>query len=156
MLDMDLAELYGVETKALKRAVRRNLERFPDDFMFELTQEEYTNLRYHFGTSSWGGTRHRPYAFTEQGVAMLSGVLRSERAIRVNIDSMRAFVKLRELLATQKDLAQKLNELEKKYDTQFRVVFDAIRQLMQSPEKPKREIGFKVKERKVEYRARNR
>lgn len=156
MLDMDLAELYGVEVKALKRAVRRNLDRFPEDFMFELTNEEYTALRYHFGTLKRGEhSKYTSYAFTEQGVAMLSGVLRSERAIRVNIDIMRAFVKLRQLLATHKELAQKLNELEKKYDAQFRVVFDAIRQLMQPPEKPKREIGFKVKEKKAEYRTKN-
>lgn len=133
MLDFQLAELYEVETKALKRAVKRNRDRFPDDFCFVLTQEEFTNLRYHFGTSSWGGTRHRSIVFTEQGIAMLSSVLRSKRAIRVNVEIMRTFVKLREILLTHKDLAAKLEELEKKYDAQFRVVFDAIRQLMASP-----------------------
>lgn len=142
MLDFDLAALYGVETKALKRAVRRNLARFPKDFMFTLSKRELENLRSQFGTSSWGGARYRPYAFTEQGVAMLSSVLNSERAVRVNIEIMRAFVRLRAILSSQEDLARKLLALEKKYDSQFRVVFDAIRQLM-APEEPKRRpIGF--------------
>lgn len=151
MLDRDLAELYGVETFNLNKAVRRNLNRFPADFMFQLTAEEFKNLIFHFGISRWGGTRKLPYAFTEQGVAMLSSVLRSERAVQVNIQIIRAFVKLRELLATHKDLARKLEELEKKYDAQFRVVFDAIRQLMKPPEKPKRQIGFQTNEPKVRY-----
>ena len=125
MIDFHLAELYGVETKALKRAARRNKERFPEDFCFELTGEELENLRYHFGTSSWGGHRYVPYVFTEQGVAMLSSVLRSKRAVQVNIDIMRAFVRLREILSTHKELAGKLDELEKKYDSNFRVVFCA-------------------------------
>jgi phage regulator Rha-like protein len=143
MLDSDLASLYGVETKTLIRAVKRNLTRFPDDFMFQLTIEEFADLRYHFGASkSWGGRRYRPYAFTEQGVAMLSSVLNSERAIRVNIEIIRAFVKLRQLLSTHIELAKKLDTLEKKYDSQFKVVFDAIRQLMTPPEKSKRRIGF--------------
>ncbi|MEW6412298.1 MAG: ORF6N domain-containing protein [Candidatus Zixiibacteriota bacterium] len=143
MLDSDLANLYGVETKALIQAVKRNIDRFPDDFMFQLTKEEFANLRSQFGTSSqWGGRRYPPYAFTEQGVAMLSSVLKSKRAVRVNIEIMRAFVKLRELLATNEKLARKLNELEKKYDAQFKVVFDAIRQLMQPPMKKARKIGF--------------
>lgn len=154
MLDTDLAELYGVETKALKRAVKRNRERFPKDFCFQLSAKEFDDLRYHFGASSWGGTRYLPLAFTEQGVAMLSSVLRSRRAIQVNIAIMRAFVRLRELLATNKDLARKLEELEKKYDKQFAVVFEAIRQLMQPPEPPKRQIGFGVEEPKVRYRSR--
>jgi phage regulator Rha-like protein len=153
MLDFHLAELYGVETKALKRAVRRNKERFPEDFCFELTGEELKNLRYQFGTSSWGGQRYVPYVFTEQGVAMLSSVLRSKRAVQVNIDIMRAFVRLREILATHKELAGKLDELEKKYDKQFAIVFEAIRQLMTPPEKPKKQIGFKVSESKVQYKA---
>ena len=153
MLDFHLAELYGVETKALKRAVRRNQERFPEDFCFELTGEELENLRYQFGTSSWGGQRYVPYVFTEQGVAMLSSVLRSKRAVQVNIDIMRAFVRLREILAAHKELAGKLDELEKKYDKQFAIVFDAIRQLMTTPEKPKKQIGFKVSEPKVQYKA---
>jgi len=146
MLDADLAELYGVETGALKRAVKRNRERFPEDFMFELTFQEVGILRCQIGTSSWGGKRFLPYAFTEQGVAMLSSVLKSKRAVQVNIEIMRAFVKLRELLASHKDLALKLAEMEKKYDAQFKVVFDAIRELMspiEPPPKPRR-IGFRT------------
>jgi hypothetical protein len=138
MLDKDLAELYGVETKALTRAVRRNRERFPDDFLFELSDDEFNNLRRHFGTSSqWGGRRYAPLAFTEQGVAMLSSVLRSPRAVLVNVEIMRAFVRLRQILATHADLARKLDALEQKYDAQFKVVFDAIRQLMAPPPEPK-------------------
>jgi len=145
MLDVHLAELYQVETKALKRGVRRNRERFPIDFMFELTAEEHTALRYHFGTLKRGEhSKYPPYVFTEQGIAMLSTVLHSSRAIRVNIEIMRAFVRLREILATHKDLARKLEDLEKKYDSQFKIVFDAIRQLMLPSEKPKRRIGFDV------------
>jgi len=129
MLDADLAELYGVETKMLVRAVKRNIGRFPSDFMLQLDKEEFEKLRFQIGTSSrWGGRRDLPYAFTEQGVAMLSSVLNSERAVEVNIQIMRTFVKLRELMATHKDLARKLNDMEKKYDAQFKVVFDAIRQ----------------------------
>ena len=152
MLDSDLAELYEVETKALNRAVRRNIERFPRDFMFELTAGEFESLRCHFGTSNLrsqivtsnrrGGRRYLPLAFTEQGVAMLSSVLRSERAVQVNIAIMRAFVKLREMLASNRDLARRLEEMEQKYDAQFRVVFDAIRELMTPPAKPRRRIGF--------------
>jgi hypothetical protein len=152
MLDSDLAELYGVETKALKRAVKRNIDRFPGDFMFTLTSEEFTNLRYQIGTSSWGGGRYLPYAFTENGIAMLSGVLNSKRAIAVNIQIMRTFTKLRELLLTHKDLKHRLDELEKRYDTQFKVVFDAIRQLMASPEPKKKKIGFIARERRARYR----
>lgn len=146
MLDSKLAMLYGVETKALVRAVQRNRSRFPADFMFQLSPDEFANLRYQFGTSNArGGRRYRPYVFTEQGVAMLSTVLKSERAIAVNIAIMRAFVKLRELLSTHKDLAKKLEALEQKYDAQFKVVFDAIRQLMAPPvPKNKRRIGFKM------------
>ena len=152
ILDADLAALYGVETKQLIRAVKRNLPRFPDDFMFQLNGEEFENLRFHFGTSSqWGGRRYAPYAFTEQGVAMLSSVLHSRRAIQVNIEIMRAFVRLRRILASHADLARQLDSLEKKYDTQFRVVFDAIRELMKPPEKKKRPIGFLVEEAKVPY-----
>ena len=156
ILDADLAALYGVETKQLIRAVKRNLPRFPDDFMFQLTEKESENLRYHFGTSSqWGGRRYPLYAFTEQGVAMLSSVLRSKRAIQVNIEIMRAFVRLRRILASHADLARKLDALEQKYDTQFKVVFDAIRQLMAPPEQksPKRRIGFMVEEPKAPYHA---
>ncbi|MGH9446615.1 MAG: ORF6N domain-containing protein [Terriglobia bacterium] len=145
MLDADLAELYGVETKALNRAVRRNPSRFPEDFMFQLTQEESENLRFHFGTSNfWGGRRYNPLAFTEQGVAMLSSVLRSHRAVQVNIAIMRAFVALREMLASHRDLARRLDQMEEKYDAQFKVVFDAIRELMKPPEKPRRRIGFRA------------
>ncbi|MEA3476501.1 MAG: ORF6N domain-containing protein [Candidatus Cloacimonadota bacterium] len=144
MLDSDLAELYEVETKQLKRAVRRNIERFPKDFMFVLTKEEFNNLRCNFGTSSWGGTRYFPMAFTEQGVAMLSSVLKSKRAIKVNIQIMRTFVRLRKLISSHKDILAKIEEMEKKYDYQFKIVFEAIRQMMTPPEKVKRDIGFKV------------
>jgi len=146
MLDSDLAELYGVETKMLVRAVKRNIDRFPPDFIFQLTKEEFDNLRCHFGTSSqWGGRRYLPYAFTEQGVAMLSSVLRSKRAIQVNIAIMRVFVRLRQILSTHKELAYKLSELERKiekHDEEIKAIFDAIRQLMAPQEKPKRKIGF--------------
>ncbi len=143
MLDADLAELYGVETGALTRAVRRNADRFPEDFMFQLTKQEFDQLRSHFVTSSWGGRRYPPYAFTEQGVAMLSSVLRSTRAVQVNIEIMRAFVRLRQMLTGHADLARKLAALEKRYDAQFKAVFDAIRELMTPPEpKKKRPIGF--------------
>ena len=154
MIDRDLAELYGVETKQLKRAVRRNLHRFPSDFMFELTQKEFKGLRSQFGTSSWGGTRYRPMAFTEQGVAMLSSVLNSERAIEVNIAIMRVFVKLREMTAVHKELKRKLEKIEnhlKDHDEQIQVIFEAIRQLMASPEKPRKKIGFEAKESKRRY-----
>ena len=155
MLDAHLAELYGVETKALKRAVKRNRDRFPRDFMFELTKQESNASRYRFGTLKRGAhAKYTSFVFTEQGVAMLSTVLNSKRAIQVNIEIMRAFVRLREILATHKDLARKLEELEKKYDEQFRVVFEAIRQLMAPPQRPpKRRIGFGVEEPKVKYRA---
>ena len=147
MLDADLAELYGVETKILVRAIKRNVDRFPSDFMIQLNKEEFENLRFQFGTSSrWGGRRYLPYAFTEQGVAMLSSVLNSDRAIKVNIEIMRAFVSLRQLLASNKELAKRFDELEKKYDSQFKVVFDAIRQLMIPPEPKRRKIGFRQDE----------
>lgn len=145
MLDADLAELYRVTTGNLNKAVSRNLERFPEDFMFQLTKEEAASLRFQIGISKItgrGGRRYLPYAFTEQGVAMLSSVLNSEKGIEVNILIMRAFVKLREMIASNKDLAKKLEELEKKYDSQFKIVFDAIRQLMTSPEPKKKKIGF--------------
>jgi hypothetical protein len=153
LLDRDIAELYGVETKVLKQAVRRNIKRFPSDFMFELTKEEFENWRSQFVTSKRDkmGLRHRPMAFTEQGVAMLSSVLRSERAIEVNIAIMRAFVQLRKMVAAHKDLARKLAALEKKYDEQFKIVFDAIRELMTPPTKPQRKIGFDIKEGSVTY-----
>ncbi len=142
MLDKDLALLYDVETKMLNRAVKRNIERFPDDFMFQLTKEEFDNLKFHFGTSSWGGQRYLPYAFSENGVAMLSSVLNSKRAIQVNIQIMRTFTKIREMLATHKELRLKIEEMEKKYDAQFKVVFDAIKQLMEPPKKARKRIGF--------------
>jgi phage regulator Rha-like protein len=145
MLDADLANLYEVQTKFLVRAVKRNIDRFPADFMFQLSKEEFDDLRFHFGTSSdWGGRRYPPYAFTEQGVAMLSSVLRSQRAIHVNIEIMRAFIRLRQILASHADLARKLDELEKKYDAQFKEVFEAIRQLMTPPEPKRRSIGFQT------------
>jgi hypothetical protein len=148
LLDMDLAQLYGVETRALVQAVNRNRSRFPADFMFQLSKRELDDWRSHFVMSNPGtkmGLRRPPYAFTEQGVAMLSSVLRSERAVAVNIEIMRTFVKLREMLAGHAELAQRLQELEKKYDAQFRVVFDAIRQLMAPPElTTKRRIGYHV------------
>lgn len=153
MLSPDLAQLYGVEPRALIQAVKRNIGRFPADFMFQLTVQEYAVLKSHFVISSWGGSRRaRPYAFTEQGVAMLSSVLRSERAVAVNIEIMRAFVRLRQLLATHADLARKLTAMEKKYDAQFKVVFDALRALMRTPEKKKKPIGFAAKEAKGRYR----
>jgi len=134
MLDADLAALYGVETRVLIQAVKRNIERFPMDFMFRLTRGEFKILRSQIVTSRrWGGRRYPPYAFTEQGVAMLSSVLRSGRAVQVNIEIMRAFVRLRRMLASNAELAAKLAALERKYDEQFKVVFDAIRRLMAPP-----------------------
>jgi hypothetical protein len=145
ILDRDLAALYGVTTGNLNKAVTRNLDRFPEDFMFRLTRQELNALMFQNGISKKegrGGTRKLPRAFTEQGVAMLSSVLRSKRAVRVNIEIMRAFVRLRQILASHADLARKLAALEKKYDAQFKVVFDAIRELM-DPKKPKKRlIGF--------------
>lgn len=143
MLDSDLALLYEVETKAINKAVKRNHERFPEDFLFQLTEQESEALRFHFGTSKKrGGRRYLPYVFTEQGVAMLSSVLKSQRAILVNVAIMRTFVKLRKMIISHKDLAQKLAQLEKKYDAQFKIVFDAIRELMTPPPVKKRKIGF--------------
>ncbi len=154
MLDSDLAGLYGVETFNLNKAVKRNIDRFPPDFMFQITKNEAESLIFQFGmskTSSRGGRRYLPYVFTEQGVSMLSTVLKSKRAVQVNIAIMRAFVKLREMIAAHKDLAKKLEELEKKYDVQFRVVFDAIRELMVPPDEKKRKIGFLAKESRALY-----
>jgi len=141
MLSTDLAELYKVAPKALTQAVKRNMNRFPEDFMFQVTRSEYNSLKSQFVTLS-RAPRATPYAFTEQGVAMLSSVLRSQRAVQVNIAIMRAFVKLRGILASNRELARRLDAMEKKYDRQFRVVFDAIRELMKPPEKPRRRIGF--------------
>ena len=151
MLSQHLAELYGVETKVLIQAVKRNRERFPEDFMFQLTNQEFTNLKSQIVTSSWGGIRRAsPYAFTEQGVAMLSTVLRSKRAVQVNIQIMRAFVQLRNMVSSHKQLAGKLSELEQKlegHDEQIQIIFQAIKELMTPPEKPKRKIGFTKKEK---------
>jgi hypothetical protein len=142
LLAHDLAQLYDVETKVLMQAVKRNVERFPVDFMFQLEKDEWTSLRSQIVTSNRGGIRYTPYAFTEQGVSMLSSVLKSERAVQVNIEIMRAFVRLRRMLAEHRDLAQRLDELEQRYDKQFSAVFDAIRQLMSPPSPTKRPIGF--------------
>lgn len=144
-MDRDLADLYGVETKMLNRAVKRNLKRFPPDFMFQLSADEASRLRYQIGTSqkSRGGRRYLPYVFTEQGVAMLSSALNSERAVLVNIEIMRAFVKLRQMLASNSELSRRLDELESKYDRQFKVVFDAIRQMMSPPVPARKQIGFR-------------
>ena len=143
MLDVDLAELYCVETKVLNQAVKRNIERFPEDFMFQLSGEEFDFLRSQSVTSSqWGGRRYPPYAFSEQGVAMLSSVLRSKRAVLVNVAIMRAFVHLRQILSSHAELASKLNELEKRYDAQFRVVFEKIKKLMTPPDPKRKRIGF--------------
>ena len=144
MLDSDLADLYQVPVKRFNEQVARNRDRFPEDFMFQLSVEEQVNLRSQFATSSWGGRRYPPYGFTEQGVAMLSSVLKSPRAVQVNIEIMRAFVRLREMLQTNKDLARKLDALETKYDSQFKVVFQAIRELMTPPPKPRKQIGFRT------------
>ena len=150
MLSFDLSALYEVQPKALVQAVKRNIDRFPQDFMFQLSDGEFRNLKSQFVTSSWGGLRRAaPYAFTEQGVAMLSSVLRSKRAVQVNINIMRAFVRLREMMAGHQDLAKNLAELERKYDAQFRVVFDAIRNLMEPPATTKqKQIGFRTEAKK--------
>ncbi len=143
MFAQDLAELYGVETKVLMQAVRRNINRFPQDFLFQLTNHEFTILRSQIVTSRWGGTRYMPYAFSEQGVAMLSSVLRSPRAVAVNIEIMRAFVRMRALIEGNRVLAKKIADLEKRYDKQFKEIFLAIYELMDdSGKKQKRKIGF--------------
>jgi hypothetical protein len=158
MLDKDLAFLYGVSTGRLNEQVKRNIHRFPSDFMFQLSIEEFTTLISQNAISRRikGGTRKLPFAFTEQGVAMLSSVLRSQRAVKVNIQIMRAFVKLREIIANHKELALKLRELELKiesHDESIRTIFDAINQLLVQEEKPKRRIGFEVKEKSYKYKA---
>ncbi len=145
MLDSDLAVLYEVKTKRLNEQVTRNIKRFPEDFMFQLTKDEIQNLRSHFATSSWGGVRKLPRVFTQEGVAMLSSVLNSERAIMVNIQIMRAFAQLQRLLLTNRDLKRKIEEMEKEYDKQFAVVFQAIKQLLEPDSKRERKIlGFGV------------
>ncbi len=147
MIDRDLAELYGVETRVLNQAVKRNIKRFPDDFMFSLSRDEIMNLSQIVISSK---IKHAPsvFAFTEQGVAMLSCVLKSDRAVQVNIEIMRTFVRLRKMLASNAQLARKLKALEKKYDKQFKVVFEAIYSLMEAPEKKKQKIGFRREKEK--------
>jgi len=142
LLDIDLARLYGVETKVLVQSIKRNVDRFPADFMFQLSEDEFKILNAQFVVSGRGGRRYPPYAFTEQGVAMLSSVLNSKRAISVNIEIMRAFVKLRSMLDSNEKLRQKIQVLESKYDGQFKLVFDAIRKMMAPDVKKKRKIGF--------------
>src|SRR6266446_1516543 len=160
LLDSDLAALYDVTTGNLNKAVKRNSDRFPSDFMFELKPEELTNLKFQFGISRWGGRRRsRPHVFTEQGIAMLSSVLNSERAIKVNIAIMRVFVKLRQTLETNRELAQNFSELEQrvgKHDEEIAAILEAIRQLMAPSEEPRREIGFHMREKPPRYRARKR
>ena len=156
MLDRDLAELYEVSTKVLVQAVKRNVNRFPRDFMFRLENQDVAGLRSQIVTLNQGRGKHRkylPYAFTEQGVAMLSSVLNSDRAVEVNIQIIRVFVQLREMIASHKDLAKRLNELEKKYDAQFQIVFDAIRELIVPPDEDRRKIGFLAKESPAQYAA---
>ena len=153
MLDYDLSEMYFVETKQLKRQVKRNIKRFPGDFMFLLTRKEFENLRSQIGTSSWGGTRHMPMAFTEQGVSMLSSVLNSQTAIEVNIRIIRVFSRMRELLLTHKDILLKLEQVEKKlvrqgskmkkYEEEIQIIFGALKQLLSPPSNPRQKIGFK-------------
>ena len=145
ILDRDLAKLYEVETKSFNRSVRRNMKRFPPEFMFQLTNVEFENLRYQFGTSSWGGERYAPFAFTGHGIAMLSGVLKSERAITVNIQIINAFIALRDMAVEHSDLRLRIDFLEKQYDEQFKIVFDALRQTIDDDSK-KGEIGFREKE----------
>jgi phage regulator Rha-like protein len=144
MLDADLARLYGVATKNLNKAVKRNASRFPADFMFRLSSKDLQSLRFQTGTSnsSRGGRRYAPYAFTEQGVAMLSSVLRSSRAVQVNVAIMRTFVRLREMLATHEELRRKIDAMEKRYDARFQAVFDTIRQMLETPVPAKKHIGF--------------
>jgi hypothetical protein len=144
LLDFDLAMLYEVETKRLKEAVRRNKKRFPADFMFELTDKEFSVLRSQFASSRWGGRRYPPMAFTEQGVAMLSGILNSDRAVEVNIAIMRTFVQLRKLMDTNKELSKKIEMLEKGYDEKFDMVFAAIKQLIHQENGPREKIGYKL------------
>jgi hypothetical protein len=148
MLDYDLAGLYGVETKQLKRSVKRNIDRFPGDFMFELKKEEIQNLRCHFGTSSWGGARFAPMVFTEQGVAMLSSILGSKQAILVNIQIIRVYTRMREMLLTHKDILLKLEQFEKqlvKNTDDIKLIFKALKQFLTPPLVPRKQIGYKRK-----------
>jgi len=155
MLSTHLADLYDVEPKVLMQAVKRNIDRFPEDFMFQLSIDEFDDLKSQIVTSSWGGMRRaRPYAFTEQGIAMLSSVLRSKRAVQVNIEIMRVFVRLREMLATHKELAHKFEELEERinsHDEQIQAIFEAIQMIISPPEKKKNKIGFEVNESGIKY-----
>ncbi|MCK5357837.1 MAG: ORF6N domain-containing protein [Elusimicrobiales bacterium] len=153
-MDSDLAKLYGVTTKRLNEQVKRNKDRFPKDFMFRLNEQEAKNLRSQSATSkSRGGRRYLPFVFTEHGAVMAANVLNSATAIKASIDIVRTFVKLRQMISTHKNLAKKLNDIENKYDNQFKVVFDAIRELMTPPTKPKKRIGFTAKEKRAKYLA---
>ena len=159
LLDTDLAALYGVETKVLKRAVRRNIERFPNDFMFELTKHERQGLRSQFGTSSWGGSRYLPMAFTEQGVAMLSGILRSATAIQVNIQIMRVFVKMRELITRYEELLEKVENLESnamEQNQQIIQIYEVIKELIEPTYKNRKPLGYRIKEARERYLIKNR
>lgn len=152
MLSTHLADLYEVGPRVLAQAVKRNIDRFPPDFMFQLSKAEFANLKSQFVISNWGGLRRAtPYAFTEQGVAMLSSVLNSKRAVQVNIEIMRTFARLRQLLGSHARLARKLEALERRYDSQFKIVFDALRELMAPQPPKKRRIGFLVSERAAPY-----
>jgi hypothetical protein len=151
MLDRDLAELYSVSTSDLNKAVTRNIDRFPSDFMFQLSPEEFSNLKFHFGTSSWGGTRKLPRAYTEQGVAMLSSILRSNCAVQVNIQIMRTFIKMRRMITVNEEIKQELGQLRKQTDERFQIVFEVLDQLPNPESTPKKEIGFTVKEKVARY-----
>ena len=151
MLDRDIAKLYGVETKRLKEQVKRNIERFPEDFMFELSTREYENLRSHFATSSWGGTRYIPMAFTEHGILMISSVLKNDKAVQVNIQIMRAFMKMRQMIFDNAELRKQIDELRADTDGKFRIVFETLDHLLFIENKPKKKIGFMAKEKQAEY-----
>jgi DNA-binding PadR family transcriptional regulator len=157
MLSPHLAELYHVETRALVQAVKRNGERFPEDFMFQLSDKEFADLKSQIVISSWGGSRRaKPYAFTEQGIAMLSSVLNSKRVIQVNIQIMRVFTRLIQILLSNKDIRRELEELKRVTDDRFRIVFETLDQLLSNEERPKRKIGFEVKEKAGKYKAKRR
>ena len=149
MFDFDLAEMYGVSTRRLKEAVRRNIERFPEDFMFELTTEEFQNLRSQFATSSWGGSRYPPFAFTEHGAVMLASILNSETAVKASIFVVRTFIKLRQLISGYHELTERMDGIEEKYDSQFEQVIHALEGLAEKKKEPRKLIGFK--EDKIEY-----
>ena len=151
MLDRDIAKLYGVETKRLKEQVKRNIKRFPEDFMFELSTREYENLRSHFATSTWGGTRYMPMAFTEHGILMISSVLKNDKAVQVNIQIMRAFMKMRQMIFDNAELRKQIDELRADTDGKFRIVFETLDQLLFIENKPKKKIGFMAKEKQTEY-----